>query len=107
MTDQPVETSAELIRGKINSETARIAWTDLQRHFASGSTLFVESELDLVEVGYAFQEDDADQVAQWIEAGGIRAVESSQAKYWFDTNADVWAVVVKPWILIQNIKDAE
>ncbi|MBT4076778.1 MAG: DUF2288 domain-containing protein, partial [Gammaproteobacteria bacterium] len=35
----PEITSVELIRGKLNSETARIPWKELQRYFAGGYTL--------------------------------------------------------------------
>jgi len=102
MTDAPDVTSEDLVRAKINSETARIPWTELQLFFASGKTLLVGSELDLVEVGFSFHEDQAERVAQWLEQEKIRAVSTDLAKHWIENNAEVWAVVVKPWVLIQN-----
>ena len=50
MTDAPEITSAELARAKINTETARISWKELQRFFASGKTLYVEADLDHVPI---------------------------------------------------------
>ena len=49
--------SRELKRGKIISETAKIPWTDLQRHFAAGRALSVACGLDLVDTAFAMQED--------------------------------------------------
>ena len=102
MTDVSVETSEELVHAKINSETARIPWKELQRFFASGKTLYVDSDLDLVEVGIAFHRDQAEMVAQWLDQEKILAVSTELAKHWIENNAEVWAVVVKPWVLIQN-----
>ena len=102
MTEAQEVTSAELTRAKINSETARIPWKELQRFFASGKTLLVDSELDLVDVGFSFHEDQADKVAQWLELEKVAPVSTELAKRWIENDAEVWAVVVKPWVLIQN-----
>ena len=102
MTDVSAETSDELVLAKINSETARIPWKELQRFFASGKTLLVDSDLDLVEVGFSFHQDQAESVAQWLEQEKISAVSTGLAKQWIENNTEVWAVVVKPWVLIQD-----
>ncbi|MFT7496884.1 MAG: hypothetical protein ACI9V8_001784, partial [Urechidicola sp.] len=52
---QEHEQDLELIRGKLVSETAKMSWSDLQRFFANGSTLYVSPELDLIDVAFAFQ----------------------------------------------------
>ena len=38
---QEHEQDLVLIRGKLVSETAKMPWSDLQRFFANGSTLYV------------------------------------------------------------------
>jgi len=104
MNDIPAETtSAELVYAKINSETARINWKELQPFFASGKTLYVNPDLDLVEVGYAFHQDQAELVAGWLAQAQVCAVNTEQAKRWIANDTEVWAVVIKPWILIQDI----
>jgi hypothetical protein len=35
----------------------------------------------------------------------IGKVTDEQAIAWYETDADVWAVVVSPYVLIQDIKD--
>ena len=82
-------------------ETAQIAWKELQRFFASGTAVFVSSELDLVEVAYQISEDNKQLVGQWMAAAQIGKVSDEQAQAWYDADADVWAVVVSPYVLVQ------
>ncbi|MCP3689202.1 MAG: DUF2288 domain-containing protein [Gammaproteobacteria bacterium] len=95
-------TDSELTQAKINSETAKIPWHDLQRFFAAGKTLYLSAELDLVKTAYAFHEDNTEQVDKWIQQGEIIAVSAAQAKDWIENDSQVWAVVVKPWVLVQD-----
>lgn len=97
------EAPGEIFRAKINLETAKIAWKELQRFFAGGKAIFVNAELDLIEVAFQISEDNASQVAQWMQAGQVARVSDAQAQQWFDANADVWAVVVSPWVLVQRV----
>lgn len=92
----------ELNKEKVNLETARIVWTDLQRFFAKGEVVWVSGELDLVEVSYQFSIDDKTSVQNWLETKQVALVSDEQALRWFETNAELWAVVVKPWILVQK-----
>ena len=103
MSELENETDPELVRAKIVTETAKIPWSTLQRFFASGKTLFVNKELDLIDVAYAFQQDNSDTVGAWVDTEQIKAVSTEQAKQWIAEDSLVWAVVVKPWVLIQSI----
>lgn len=102
MTDTIDETDPQLVRAKINSETAQIPWKDLQRFFAAGKTLYLQPKLDLVEVAFAFHQDDSTLVEQWLNSEDILAVSTEQAKRWIDEDKLLWAVVVKPWVLVQD-----
>lgn len=93
----------EIDRTKINLETSKIAWKELQRFFASGAAISVSSDLDLVEVAFQISEDNAAQVAQWMLAGQVVRVSDALAQTWFDTDAEVWAVVVSPYVLVQPV----
>ena len=86
----------------MNLETARIAWKELQRFFASGAAIHVSDELDLVEVAFQMSEDNAAQIQQWMVAGKLGKVTDEQAARWFETDSLVWAVVVSPWVLVQS-----
>lgn len=91
----------DLMRAKLNQETSRIAWKELQRFFAAGRTLSVSAAVDLVEVAAQMSLDNKAQVEQWLAAGAIGPVTDVQAQAWYDADAVVWAVVVSPWVLIQ------
>jgi hypothetical protein len=92
----------ELTKEKVNLETAKIHWKDLQRFFAKGEAVWVSSELDLVEVGYQFSIDSKSHVQVWMENNQVALVSDAQALRWFESHAELWAVVVKPWILVQE-----
>lgn len=85
----------------INLETSEIPWHELQRFFASGLAISVSSGLDLVEVAYQFSIDNTTQVEQWLTEEKVKPVTDQQALKWFEEDATVWAVVVKPWVLVQ------
>jgi len=95
-------TIPDLSKEKVNLETSQIAWKELQRFFANGSAVFVAPELDLVEVAYQFSIDNKNQVADWLQNSQVGLVSDQQALTWLESNAEVWAVVVKPWILVQK-----
>ena len=100
MNDKRIQ---EVYRTKINQETSRIAWKELQRFFASGATVLVSADLDLVEVAFQISEDNKVLVGQWLSEGKIRKVTDTQAAIWYEADAEVWAVVVSPYVLIQEL----
>ncbi len=91
----------EIYRAKVNLETSRIEWKELQRFFASGAAIYVSNALDLVEVAFQISEDNRPQVQAWMEAGQVARVTDEQALQWYESNADMWAVVVSPYVLVQ------
>lgn len=99
------EQDPDLLRAKINQETAKIPWSSLQRFFAQGTAVWVDQGLDLVEVALAIAEDSAEQVGAWTSKGRVSRVSDDQARSWVQTGASVWAVVVRPWVLVQDLGD--
>lgn len=97
--------SRELKRGKIISETAKIPWLDLQRYFAGGKVMVVDPSLDLVDAAFAIQEDDLPRVQVWTEQQLLAPATDEQARTWFESDASLWAVVIKPWVLVQTIRE--
>ena len=92
------------LRVKLNSETARLHWHELLRHFASGLVVLVDDRLDLIEVAVAFTNDDKSRVQQWLLDGQVAKASDVQAAAWLETDACMWTVVVRPWILVQMRK---
>lgn len=92
----------EILRAKLNGETARFAWKELQRFFAAGTVIAVHDDLDLVDVALQIANDNKEAVTQWMAAGQLGQVSDQQAQTWTQAEADLWTVVVKPWILVQQ-----
>lgn len=90
------------IEQDIHLQTAQIRWHELQRFFASGNAIAVDISLDLTHVATQIATNNAAQLKQWMEAGLVDAVKDSQAQQWYEQNALVWAVVIKPWVLVQS-----
>ncbi|HVL75814.1 MAG TPA: DUF2288 domain-containing protein [Noviherbaspirillum sp.] len=93
-----------LLRAKLNGETSRMPWHELQRFFAGGSMIVVDDTLDLVEVALRIARDDKAAVAAWLEQGKIARASDEHARGWTEADASLWAVVVKPWVLVQREK---
>lgn len=89
-------------REKFNRETAVIRWTELQRYFASGRVISVAAELDLVDVACSLARDEKKAFARWLDDGLVHPVRDEQALAWHSEDTWVWAVVVKPWVLVQE-----
>ena len=88
---------------KINRETARLQWQEIEPHFASGNVISVAKELDLIAVAKAVADDNAVAIKQWMEEQQVIPTSDEQAITWQKGNAEFWAVVIKPLILIQPI----
>ena len=86
----------------LNLETSQIPWHELQRFFASGLAISVSKDTDLVDVAYQLSKDNKTQVEQWLKEEKVAPVSDQQALKWYEEDIDVWAVVVKPWVLVQE-----
>ena len=105
MTDTDACRLEAMLRDEIHAETSKIAWSELQRFFAAGKAIYVAADLDLVEVAVQVSTDNSALVRQWMDAGKIAPVSDDQARCWIDKDATVWAVVVKPWVMVQDMKE--
>lgn len=94
----------QLLHAKLNMETSQIAWQELLRYFAGGFVIVVDDTLDLVEVAARFSIDDKIAVEQWLNEGKLAKVSDAQAAAWLDADALLWAVVARPWVLVQQNK---
>jgi hypothetical protein len=94
----------DIVRAKVNLETSKIAWKDLQRFFAAGTALAVAEDLDLVEAAFQVSEDNATQIRAWMAAGKFGKVSDEQAGAWFERDELLWAVVISPWVLVQPVR---
>ena len=98
---QPIASEQKAL---INGQTGRIGWQELQRHFARGVVQCVGSEVDLIEVALHFIQDDKTAVAQLMDSGQLAPASEEDARNWHQSDAELWAVVIAPWVLVQAVK---
>lgn len=103
MAEQP-EAPEEDVRAKLNRETARIGWHELEKHFAAGNVVYVSPELDLIDVAYEVSLDNKVAVEAWVESKKVAPASDEQAAQWHASNAELWAVVVAPLVLVQPLR---
>ncbi len=92
-------------KAKILGETAKISWQQLEQFYAQGKLILVSDSLNLVDVGYSISLDDATKIIEWMEHGLLLKQFDDQARQWHHKNAEVWSVVIHPWVLVQAVSD--
>lgn len=92
----------KLEHAKLNSETATIAWKEIEPYFEKGLVVLVNEHLDLVDVAFEISRDNTARVIEWIEQGNLLRDFNDQAARWLEEDAIVWCVVVRPWVLVQQ-----
>lgn len=97
MTDHTSTLYAKLI-----GETAIIEWKALERFWAKGDLIWVAPPLDLIVVASAFAQNQSETVAKWRADGTVVPVPADLAASLQARDPEIWAVVVSPFILIQE-----
>ncbi len=93
---------SDILRAKLNLETAQLAWPELERHFARGVVVKIAPGTDLVDAALQFAENNAAAIQAWLEDGRVARAELADAEDWHARQPRFWAVVVAPWVLVQE-----
>jgi len=93
----------EALKRKLNIDTGKISWPALAEHQQRDAVVEVDSSLDLILVACEFVRDNREQVEEWLNAGTIAKVDDNKADQWQQEEKEVWAVVVAPWVLVQQL----
>ena len=96
-------TEREILRAKLNLETARLGWKELERHFARGDVIRVAVGVDLIDAALLIAENDAAAAQVWLTEGRIARAGINHAEDWHARQPTFWAVVVAPWVLVQEV----
>jgi hypothetical protein len=91
--------TSDILRAKLNLETAQLGWSELERHFARGVVIKVAG-LDLVDAARAEKYGNREA---WLAEGRIARAELADAEDWHARQPMFWAVVVAPWVLVQEV----
>ncbi|HHO70517.1 MAG TPA: DUF2288 domain-containing protein [Halothiobacillus sp.] len=90
------------LRDKLHAEFAQVDWKEIERFFSRGMLINVSKELDLLAVAEAMANDDRKSVQFWIDSGGVARMTDDIALDFARRQPALWAVVVAPWILVQE-----
>ena len=93
------------LKTRLNAETAKIAWHELQKHYAAGNVLAVQRGADLIKVAIAMHVDDKAQIETWLADGIIAEVSDTQAQNWYSSDSILWALVLPPFVLVQPVAE--
>ncbi len=86
---------------KIEKYMGKVEWSYLLPHLKSGSLLYLDPSLDLVETAKYFTSDDKDTVQALLKKGDLVKMDHLHAE-WFEKNSQTFsAVVVTPFVLCQ------
>ncbi|UBM26412.1 DUF2288 domain-containing protein [Pseudomonas sp. p1(2021b)] len=99
MTDQ-----ASTLYAKLLGETATIEWKALERFWAKGDLIWVDPSLDLIAVAEAMAENRGEIFAKWRNDGTVAPVSAEQALDLQSRDPVIWAVVVSPFVVMQEKK---
>lgn len=111
MTEQPSTLSSRTLSSsalyaKLLGETAAITWQELQPFFARGALLLVGATQDLIAVAQAVAENDQGKVSAWLASGQLKKIDDGCAADLLARDPALWAVVVAPWVLVQERREA-
>ncbi len=96
----------EELRAKLIRETGKLAWPELERHFARGAVVAVNPGIDLIDVALCLANDDTAVMEKWFKAGAVRRAETADAEAWVKTQPLFWAVVIAPWVVVQEVDES-
>lgn len=95
-------TDLDQLRIKLNQETGCLRFAELARFFARGSVMVVSANRDLVEIAVRMATDDTVYLKPLLESGDLRSATDEDARRWQQRDGELWAVVVAPWIMVQE-----
>lgn len=87
----------------LNAQTGRISWAELARYFARGLVITLEKGEDLLKVAEVLIDDDTRAVQSLYDKGLLRRAQDEDAMRWQESDTQFWAVVVAPWVLVQEL----
>lgn len=92
---------------KLEKYSGDVTWDYVRPHFEKGVVLWIDLSLDLQEVGKAIAADDKKSVQAWQKTGDLIVPSDPHDDHWTKIEARFNAVVVQPFIVIQDLPESE
>ena len=87
---------------KLEKYLGKVTWQYLEPHFLNGSLIYIDNSLCIKDVAEAFAHDDKRRVTKLLRAGDALKPGKAHAKYWKESNPTFTALVVSPFVIIQE-----
>ncbi len=97
--------SLEKLRTKLNTQTGKVLWPEIQRCFARGVVLVVAHHADLLKIAADIVRDNQAVVEDCLAVGELKRASIEDARSWQERDPLFWAVVAAPWVLVQEIEE--
>ncbi len=104
MADRTNTEKKKQIMAELNQETSKLPWSEMQKFFASGSTIFIDNSLDLLDVASDLVLDQQSRIQSLMDQEKMHNVTDEQATRWLSDDTTMWAVVLAPFVLVQPVK---
>jgi hypothetical protein len=92
---------------RLNTESGKVLWPEIQRFFARGLVQVVSQRADLLEIAVAIASDHRAKVEAWMASGDLIKASTEDARSWQETEPVFWAVVAAPWVLVQEVEKGQ
>ena len=87
-------------------QTAQMSWAEIMSIFAKGMVLWVASDQDLVAVAEQIINDDKKTISALMQQKALHNLKDEQALDFQQRDPELWAVVVAPWLIVQERQTA-
>ena len=87
-------------------QTAQMSWAEIMPFFAKGMVLWVASDQDLVAVAEQIINDDKKKISALMQQKALHNLKDEQALDFQQRDPELWAVVVAPWLIVQERQTA-
>jgi len=92
------------LRKNLDSESGRLHWQELEKHFARGAVRVISNETNLIDIAVDIAQNNTEKISIAVENNTVSEPTDSQARDWQQQNASYLCVVVAPFVLIQESK---
>lgn len=101
MTDSQQDNQELSTKQRLNQETAKISWKELELFFAKGNLLCVSKGEDLVTTAEQIIHNEKDKIENLIKKDKITFATPEWVTQNCQPETQLWAVVVAPYVLCQ------
>ena len=96
---------SESLADKLKTEVEECDWSMLDKHLEKEAVIIASPEIDLLSVGLALAQDDAESVKAWQGSNALRKPNKDDIDAWKKDPYKKFAkfIIIQPFVIIQVI----